>query len=359
MTQPKVSVIVPIYGVEKYIHQCIDSILNQTLEDIEILLIDDGSKDNCPAIIDEYAKQDSRIKAIHQENGGYGKAVNNGLSKAIGEYIAIVEPDDFIEQNMFEVLYDDAKQNDVDVVKGPYYDYSDDDNDREICVIAKRVSPPKNPFNIFEYPTLLTNHASIWTGLYRRQFIRDNNITVLELNKGRYADQNWRFKTLMLAKNIYWEAQPFYNYRTTNADSSSFKKNNPDDVFEIYGDLDDFFASNGRFDAVLEYLYKEKYNHMTWNMERVDEKYTKYCLDRMHKVFITFDKNRVLNSSIFSRKEKQKFLSIYSNKYYQNYLFKKFIQWIFSLTNKNKYKVLILFGIEIKLMKLKRTKKDK
>ena len=136
MTQPKVSVIVPIYGVEKYIHQCIDSILNQTLEDIEILLIDDGSKDNCPAIIDEYAKQDSRIKAIHQENGGYGKAVNNGLSKATGEYIAIVEPDDFIEQNMFEVLYDDAKQNDVDVVKGPYYDYSDDDNDREICVIA-------------------------------------------------------------------------------------------------------------------------------------------------------------------------------------------------------------------------------
>lgn len=354
---PKVSVIVPVYGVEKYIHQCIDSILNQTLDDIEILLIDDGSKDNCPAIIDEYAKKDSRIRAIHQENGGYGKAVNNGLSKAIGEYVAIVEPDDFIESNMFEVLYNDAKQNDVDVVKGPYYDYSDDDNEREVCVIAKRVNPPKNPFNIFEYPTLLTNHASIWTGLYRRQFILDNNITVLELNKGRYADQNWRFKTLMLAKNIYWEAQPFYNYRTTNADSSSFKKNNPDDVFEIYGDLDEFFASNDKFDAVLDYLYKEKCCHMTWNVERVDDKYTKYCLDRTHKVFITFDKNRVLNSKAFSRKEKQKFLSIYSNNYYQNYLFNKFIRRIFALTNKNKYKVLILFGIEIKLMKLKINKK--
>ena len=124
---PKVSVIVPVYGVEKYIHQCIDSILNQTLDDIEILLIDDGSKDNCPAIIDEYAKKDSRIIAIHKNNGGYGSAMNVGLKNATGEYIGIVEPDDFIDKNMYEDLYNIAMKNSVDIVKSAYWEYFDKD----------------------------------------------------------------------------------------------------------------------------------------------------------------------------------------------------------------------------------------
>jgi glycosyltransferase involved in cell wall biosynthesis len=84
--QPKVSIIVPIYGLEKYLHQCIDSILAQTLREIEVILVDDGSKDRCPEIIDEYAKKDRRVIAIHQPNGGYGKAVNHGLKFASGEY---------------------------------------------------------------------------------------------------------------------------------------------------------------------------------------------------------------------------------------------------------------------------------
>ena len=106
---PKVSIIVPIYGVEKYIKQCLDSIINQSLEDIEIILIDDGSKDNCPAIIDDYASKDTRIIAIHKENGGYGAANNVGLSIATGEYIGIVEPDDYIDKHMFG-LYNSINQ---------------------------------------------------------------------------------------------------------------------------------------------------------------------------------------------------------------------------------------------------------
>ena len=118
---PKVSVIIPVYNVEKYLRECLDSVINQTLQDIEIILIDDGGKDNCPRIIDEYAKKDSRIVAIHKENGGYGQTCNVGLERAHGEYISIVEPDDYIDKNMYEDLYKLAKKNDTDIVKSDFY----------------------------------------------------------------------------------------------------------------------------------------------------------------------------------------------------------------------------------------------
>ena len=98
---PKISVIVPVYGVEKYLKEAVDSILNQTMTDLEIILIDDGGKDSCPKIIDEYAEKDSRIIPIHKPNGGYGQTCNIGLERATGEYVAILEPDDYIDKDDF------------------------------------------------------------------------------------------------------------------------------------------------------------------------------------------------------------------------------------------------------------------
>lgn len=92
--QPDISVVVPIYGVEKYLKQCVDSILNQTFKNMEVILVDDGSRDRCPQMVDEYAAQDARVVAIHQPNGGYGKAVNAGIARARGKYIGIIESDD-------------------------------------------------------------------------------------------------------------------------------------------------------------------------------------------------------------------------------------------------------------------------
>ena len=114
---PKVSIVMPTYKVEKYFRQCLESVINQTLTDIEIIPVDDGSPDNCGKIMDEYAAKDSRIKPIHQENGGYGKAVNAGIEAATGEYIGIVETDDWIEPDMYEKLYNQAVKLDADVCK--------------------------------------------------------------------------------------------------------------------------------------------------------------------------------------------------------------------------------------------------
>ena len=101
----KVSVIVPVYNVEKYLKKCIDSIIKQTLTDMEIICVDDGSTDSCPEILDEYANLDHRIKVIHKTNAGYGHAVNTGFAYAKGEYIGIVESDDYILPEMYETLY--------------------------------------------------------------------------------------------------------------------------------------------------------------------------------------------------------------------------------------------------------------
>ena len=100
-----VSVIVPIYNVEKYLEKCIESIVNQTYKNLEIILVDDGSPDNCPAICDEWAQKDSRIKVIHKKNGGLSSARNAGLEVSNGEYISFVDSDDWLDENTFEEVY--------------------------------------------------------------------------------------------------------------------------------------------------------------------------------------------------------------------------------------------------------------
>lgn len=117
MIQPKVSVIVPIYNVEKYLDECMTSLLNQTLRDIEIIMVDDESPDNCPKICDDYASKDKRVKVVHKKNGGLGFARNSGLDVAKGEYVAFIDSDDFIDLNMMEHLYSVAKEYDADEVR--------------------------------------------------------------------------------------------------------------------------------------------------------------------------------------------------------------------------------------------------
>ena len=121
----KVSVIVPVYNVEKYLKQCLDSIVDQTLEDLEIVLVDDGSVDSSGTICDEYAKKDSRIEVIHKANGGLSDARNVGISKAKGRYIGFVDSDDYIKEDMYEILLNLIKKYDADVSICNLYDVID------------------------------------------------------------------------------------------------------------------------------------------------------------------------------------------------------------------------------------------
>ena len=121
MDNPKISVIVPVYKVEKYLDRCVESIVNQTYKNLEIILVDDGSPDNCPAICDAWANKDERIKVIHKENGGVSSARNRGIDAATGDYIGFVDSDDWIEPDMYELLADNAKKYDADISRCGYF----------------------------------------------------------------------------------------------------------------------------------------------------------------------------------------------------------------------------------------------
>ena len=121
MRTPKISVIVPVYKAEQYIHRCVDSLLAQTFQDFEVLLVDDGSPDRSGEICDEYAKKDSRVRVFHKENGGVSSARQCGMDNARGEYTIHADPDDWVEPEMLEELYKKAKEDDADMVICDFY----------------------------------------------------------------------------------------------------------------------------------------------------------------------------------------------------------------------------------------------
>lgn len=224
MSTPKVSIVVPIYGVEKYLNQCVDSILAQTLKDIEVILVDDGSKDKCPEIVDEYAKKDSRVVAIHQENGGYGKAVNHGISVANGEYIGIIESDDWIEPDMYEKLYNKAEATHADITKCGFFEYNSQkdpcDKKYEHDEHHQNINNfPDSCFTIEECPSFLIFHASIWSNLYRADFIKGQK--VIESRSASYQDFPFIVEAICRAKKIAVVKEFLHHYRLESGMNSS------------------------------------------------------------------------------------------------------------------------------------------
>lgn len=215
----KISVIVPIYNVEKYLDRCIESILKQTFTDIELILVDDGSPDNCPAMCDEWAKKDNRIVVVHKKNEGSARARNKGIELAQGEYLAFCDSDDYIDSNMYEILYNNAKKYNSDIsMCGIAYAYDsrivkqDFDykefyaNNEEIKTILKRIYDES--FNGIPGPT---------NKLYRRSMVIKNNIMFDETMI--IGEDFWfNFGCLKVAQSLSFINECLYFYYQ-NADS--------------------------------------------------------------------------------------------------------------------------------------------
>lgn len=178
-SNPLISVIVPVYNTDKYLRKCVDSILSQTYKNIELFLVDDGSFDNCPAICDEYAARDGRVRTMHKENGGIGQARNVALDRATGEYIAFVDSDDYIEEDMLEVLVKCALEHDADLVISANY-----------INTPFRIIPP-NTVNALK---ILPDSASLMREYFTTDYVRGtvlNNLYKRELwNNIRFPE--WR-----------------------------------------------------------------------------------------------------------------------------------------------------------------------
>ncbi len=168
----KYSVIIPIYKVEKYLRRCVDSVLAQTLSDCEIILVDDGSPDNCPEICDEYALNDSRIKVIHKENGGLSSARNAGIKIATGEYIGFVDSDDYVEPNMYETLYNALQESGADMAVCEYAIVDEKGAVKSKSIVEKGVF---TPFEMFEKLDKLGGYyVASWSKLYKKTILKNN-----------------------------------------------------------------------------------------------------------------------------------------------------------------------------------------
>lgn len=201
----KISVIVPIYKVEEYLYRCVDSIINQTYTNLEIILVDDGSPDNCPMICDEYAKKDIRIRVVHKKNGGLSDARNAGLDIATGEYIMFIDSDDFVDIEMMESMMKNMIDNNVDmVVCNIKYVYED----REVVKYnqADRILDRYEAME--EYLKDGVVQAVAWNKLYKKSLINNMRYKVGKTNE----DEFFTYKVVDKTEKIYYNSSPFYNY---------------------------------------------------------------------------------------------------------------------------------------------------
>lgn len=239
---PLISVIVPIYNVERYLEQCLSSLEAQTLRNIEVLCIDDGSTDSSPRIVDEFAARDERFVAVHKENGGYGKGINTGLDRARGAYVGIVESDDYVTPEMFEHLYSAAERHDFpDIAKASYWRVCHADSPQEELVPAyyyHQVAHVDVPFTLAEDAEFLFHHPSIWTAIYKRDFLTDRNIRMKEVPGAGWVDNPFLIETLAQAESIVYIDELLYCYREFETGSSSNVKD-PSVIYERWLDMDD------------------------------------------------------------------------------------------------------------------------
>lgn len=231
---PAISVLVPVYNAVPFLEQCLDSVRNQSFTDFEVICLNDGSTDDSLETLNRFAQQDKRFVVIDKENEGYGKTLNRGLTEARGEFVSIIEPDDFIEPTMFEDLYDFAQRAAnkgavLDVIKCSYWEYFDSTSDYNAPLVASpalRWMMPQSPivFSLEENQNIICAHPSIWSAIYRRQFLSDNKIFFVEPQGAGWADNPFLYETMLLASKIGWLPGGYYYYRQTNTNASSLLK---------------------------------------------------------------------------------------------------------------------------------------
>ena len=211
---PLVSIIVPVFQVEKYLEKCISSIIAQTYKNLEIILVDDGSTDNCPAICEQFQREDDRIKVIHQENGGLSHARNVGLEVARGDYIGFVDSDDWIEPNMYENLMSALQESGADIAVCRYQiefeDSTKNTRNIEFSKRRRRYSPEEALRNIFIGDGYISN--AVWNKLYRKFVLANTKFTVGKICE----DILWTALVVGNANFVIGLNYPLYHYLYRN-----------------------------------------------------------------------------------------------------------------------------------------------
>lgn len=352
----KISVVVPVYNVEKYLKECIDSIINQTLEDIEIICVNDGSTDSSLEILNDYAKKDSRIIVINKSNSGYGHTMNMGLNAATGEYIGIIESDDLADKNMFEDLYKLAKEYDADIVKGDWYNYW---SKNKFARKNNRISSAKalKLTNSKQDKSLLRINPSVWSAIYKKEFLNKYNIRFLETPGASYQDLAFSFKVFALAEKVILTDKAYLYYRQDNMNSSVKSKTKVYCVCDEYEEIDRFLEQYP--DLKFEFKVQEeinRYNGYVSSVLRIDDsvkpEFVKVFSDHFKEEYNT----GLLGNEFFKKINKKEFMTLINNP--EKYIkvlksiekrrkFNQFRKNILSIHFRNGKLNLTLFGKEV------------
>ena len=344
---PKVSILVPCYNVEKYIRQCMDSIVNQTLKDIEIICINDGSKDKTLSILQEYASKDNRVKIIDKANSGYGHSMNKGLELATGEYIGIVESDDFAELDMFEVLYNTAKKHNVDVVKSNFYGYLTKDNSNNIINIIPKEDANK-VFCPIDSQEIFLSMPCIWAAIYRKDFLKQNNIKFLETPGASYQDTGFNCKVFSSAKKVYLLEDAFLHYRQDNEHSSVKSTGKVFCVCDEWHEIERYLKDHKIYEKLKYLLPKIKYGTYCWNFNRLAFPLNWQFLQIFYNEFKELEKSKLLVDKLLKNKNLQLLLKCKFLFYISRYIKFKYIRrFIFRFQIKNKKFLFQIMGLQI------------
>ncbi|MDU5109592.1 MAG: glycosyltransferase, partial [Clostridium sp.] len=292
MKNIKVSIVVPVYNVEKYIRKCLESLVNQTLEDIEIIVVNDGSTDNSQKIIDQYvSKFPHLVKSFIKKNGGLSDARNYGLSYCNGEYIGFVDSDDYIDINMYEKMYSKAKNENSDIVVCDYYKVY---NRKMKLVKAKKYVDKKDMF--------IDTLAAAWNKIYRREMLMKSGVI---FPKGLiYEDTEFFCKLIPYINVASYVSQPFVYYIQRGGSIANTQGEKNAQIFKILENIVNYYKKNEllqEYYSELEYLYIRIM--LGSSMERIcrikDKKIRNELLKKtcelICKSFPTWKKNSYLN----------------------------------------------------------------
>lgn len=291
---PKVSIVVPIYNVEKYLNKCVDSLLNQTLQDIEIILVDDGSTDNSGSMAKNFAeKNPNKVKYYRKENGGLSDARNYGISYATGEYIAFLDSDDYIEKNAYEEMYNKAIEENSDYVECDF-----------IWEYPNKSKIDKQEYYFGKQEMMINVRVVAWNKLIKRELITTNNIL---FPKGlRYEDVEFTYKLIPYLNKTSYIDKPFIHYVQRENSIANNQNDRNIEIFTVLDNVVQYYKENklyNEYEEELEYIYT-RYS-LCSSLKRIckipdvqtRDKLVEFTWNNLNDKFPYWNNNRILKNN--------------------------------------------------------------
>ena len=305
---PKVTVVVPSFNVGPYIGKCLDSVLNQTLKEIEVIVVDANSTDGTREVINEYVKKDSRVTLVDDTEKSTGFAKNIAIDMAKAPYYAIVESDDYVELDMLEKLYDVAERTGVDFVKSNFSSFIGEGDKRYDFPKTVSLNPDdyEKVLNPQEYPGCFKWVMFEWLGLYRVDFLRKNNIRHNETKGAAFQDTGFWFLTFAYAKSVYLMKDSFYHYRSDNPYASvKDPKKTMNVCIEYEYILDEIEKGSLSFEVLRTPYCRGFFYDNCMALKRIDDELKPEVIRKMREVLLKYYNDSVDRTQFYEKELKQ------------------------------------------------------